>query len=319
MTHRNEVFQSKVIQKLYPASPKSEKDPSPPCIPENVAQKKLVKRKAAKGDAGMTGSAANLGRRLYTVLPPPADYNADSVKSVTLFQQDNINSAEDPAEVSVQECSDQDEEAEEQKRRKRRRKRKMKRTSHGDSGENGTVALRESSSGQSGAHVDEGRERISSNKKRKLKKKRHKEKLLSMGVRARASALEFTYQRDGDERRAAEVSDFLRTTMDIYVSDSSMQAEKLAHLPETLDDLLSDISSRSRPTSLLEQLYSLKALVQQKETDGLAKALEELGSSTHMLAEEAAAVVSLFQYWITDILPMQGDKKTELSITHPRD
>lgn len=32
--------------------------------------------------------------------------------------------------------------------------------------------------------------------------------------------------------------------------------------------------------------------------------------------DETTAVVSLFRYWITDIFPMQGDKKTRLSTVH---
>lgn len=48
-------------------------------------------------DAGMTRSAAKPDRRIYTVLPPPADYKTDSEKSVTLPQLENINSAENPA------------------------------------------------------------------------------------------------------------------------------------------------------------------------------------------------------------------------------
>lgn len=116
---------------------------------------------------------------------------------------------------------DQDKEEEEQKR-KRRRKRKS--TLQQDSGKDGAAPVSESSAGRSQTPVDEGGERISKNKKRKLKKKRHKEKLLSMGLVPRATALEFTYKKDGEEdddneRRAAEVSDFLRTTMEIYMSD----------------------------------------------------------------------------------------------------
>lgn len=52
---------------------------------------------SVSGDAGKTQSAANPSRRMYTVLPPPADYKTDSEKSVTLPQLDSINSAEDPA------------------------------------------------------------------------------------------------------------------------------------------------------------------------------------------------------------------------------
>lgn len=84
--------------------------------------------------------------------------------------------------------------------------------------------MSESGAGQSGTTADEGGERISRNKKRKLKKKQHKEKLLSMGLMPRAAALEFTYKKDVEqegahERQATEVSDFLTTTMKSYMSD----------------------------------------------------------------------------------------------------
>lgn len=121
---------------------------------------------------------------------------------------------------------DEEQEAEEQRRR---RKRKKKATVCQDSGNDEATPGSESGTGQSQTAGDEGAERISRNKKRKLKKKRHKQKLLSMGLMPRAAALEFTYQKDGeeeeeegqeeDERRAAEVSDFLRTTMEMYLSD----------------------------------------------------------------------------------------------------
>ncbi|XP_071354037.1 glutamate-rich protein 1 isoform X2 [Trachinotus anak] len=281
-----------------------------------------------EGDAGQTQIAANPHRRMYTVLPPPADYKAHAEKSVTLAQLDSINSAEDPADESIQgsnEELDQNNVQEEQTRKGRRRKRKP--TLHQDSGKGGAAPGSESSAGRSQAAVDEAREHISRNKKRKLKKKRHKEKLLSMGVVPRAAALEFTYQRDGEEeeeeeeedneRRAAEVSDFLRTTLEIYMSDSAVRVDKLSLLSGTVDDLLSHISSGCKPNSVLKQLYSLKAFVQQKETDKLEKALKELYNSSCMSAEETAAVVSLFQYWITEILPMHRDGNAGLSTTHP--
>ncbi|KAI4804000.1 hypothetical protein KUCAC02_025645 [Chaenocephalus aceratus] len=300
MARRKEVFQSKVLRRLYPAAPKQQKEPSPPSIVDALSKNTHVKSKASQQDtaidAGTTQSADNPGRRMYTALPPPADYKRDSEKSVTLSQLESINSAEDPAEES----------------------------SHDNSGEDGAASVSEPGTGQSQTHVDEAGEQMSKNKKRKLKKKRHKEKLLSMGLMPRAAALEFTYQRDveeeeeDNERRAAEVSDFLRTTMEIYMSDSSSRLDQLPLLSGTVEELLSSVARRCRPTSLLKQLYSLKALVQQQEADKLEKALQELHNTSPLSAEETAAVAALFQYWITDILPMQGDKKTELSPDAPR-
>lgn len=44
------VFQSKVLQKLYPAVPKLEKDLSPPSIVDALAKKTYVIRKARQED-----------------------------------------------------------------------------------------------------------------------------------------------------------------------------------------------------------------------------------------------------------------------------
>nr|XP_046268382.1 glutamate-rich protein 1 isoform X2 [Scatophagus argus] len=326
MERRKEAFQSKVLQKLYPAAPKPEKKSSPPCIVEALSKKIYVKSKAsqgdtATGDAVKTHSVSIPVRRMYTVLPPPADYKTDSEKSVTLPQSEGINSAEDPAGDSIHESSEElDQDKEEEKQKIKRRRRKKKPTLHQDFEKDGAAAVSVTGTGRT--PVDEGGEHISRNKKRKLKKKRRKEKLLSMGLMPQAAALEFTYKKDEEEEdvdnetKAAEVLDFLKTTMEMYMSDSSLRVDTLPLQSGTPDDLLNSIASRCESTSVLKQLYSLKAFVQHKETDKLEKALKELHHTSSMSAEETAAVVSLFQYWITDILPMHGDEKTWLSM-HP--
>ncbi|KAM9787193.1 uncharacterized protein erich1 isoform 2-T2 [Syngnathus typhle] len=307
MAHRKEVFQSKVLQKLYPSAPKLEKEPSPSCIPVDV-------EKTSNQDITPTVVPS---RRIYTVLPPPEDYDANSVKCVTLQQLETINSEEVPSEQDIQVCSeelDQDEEANEPKRRKKRRKRRL--NLHGD--KDGTAPTMVTSVVQNGTLIDEG-VRVSRNKKRKLKKKRHKEKMLSMGLMPRASALEFTFQRKNEEEeeedgmRAAEVVDFLRTTLEIYKSDSLLRAEKLPCMPGVLEDLLSSIANGSRPVSLLKHLHNLKLCTQHKDTKRLEKELQDLSNNTLIPPEETSAVAQLFQYWITDILPMKGVNETKVS------
>lgn len=127
-------------------------------------------------------------------------------------------------EESVHGSSEVEEKQKEAQKRRRRIKRKP--THPLDSGKDG--APLSDGSGQSQVPVDERGESISKNKKRKLKKKRHKEKLLSLGLMPRSAALEFIYSKDEEEgmkeeedskRKAAEVSEFLRTTLEIYLSD----------------------------------------------------------------------------------------------------
>lgn len=131
------VFQSKVLRRLYPATPKLEKKPSPPHSVEGLANKACVKRKTPKGglvigkvtvknryiniqthdslratsitwlllllfifvtgNKETTQSVANPGRRVYTVVPPPADFKAHAEESVNLPSSGSTNSDKDSA------------------------------------------------------------------------------------------------------------------------------------------------------------------------------------------------------------------------------
>lgn len=134
-----------------------------------------------------------------------------------------------PTEQSAPDSLEEIEQDQEEEHKRRRRK-KRKSTLHPECDKGGAAQVSKSSTEPSETPANEGGERISKNKKRKLKKKRHKEKLLSMGLLPRATALEFTYKKDAEEgddseKRAAEVSDFLRTTMKLYMSDCEYQTE----------------------------------------------------------------------------------------------
>ncbi|XP_061599651.1 glutamate-rich protein 1 isoform X2 [Cololabis saira] len=331
MAQRKTVFQTKVLRKLYPAAPaRAEDDGSPHA--ETLTKTTHGKRKTSGkdrvcGNAGKKRLSANPSPRIYTVLPPPPDYNLHSEESVTLPHLESRTGTEDPAEESKIESNEEpveEKEGEEQKRRRKRRKKKP--AALQDCGEDGASLGSESMTSQSQVSLDGGGEHVSRNKKRKLKKKRHKEKLLSMGLMPRASTLEFTYQKDGDEReeeeaederRVAELSGFLRTTTEIYMSDTSPHVVRIPQLSATLDDLIDGFASERKPNSVLNQLYSLKTFIQQKETENLEKALKELNNNPFMSAEETTAVVALCKYWITDILPMQRHKTAGLPATHP--
>lgn len=178
MAQRKEVFQSKVLQKLYPAVSKLEKESTASSNVEALNKKTIVSKTIQRNSS--IGNTSTAPKHIYTVIPPPADYKADSEKSVTQSEPENIKSAEDTDVNSGNGSSDKQAlEPEKKIRRKRRRKRK-----------DAALALNQ-------AAANEGEERLSKNKKRKLKKKRHKDKLLSMGLVPRATAVEFTFQREG--------------------------------------------------------------------------------------------------------------------------
>ncbi|XP_038126615.1 glutamate-rich protein 1 [Cyprinodon tularosa] len=321
MAHRKDVFKSKVLQKLYPAVVTVGKEQNASAVTDDLPTATGGKIRTggehgSSGDAGKLQNAATSSRKMYTVLPPPPDYNMHLEKSVILPQIGSVNNAEDPAEGCADkggEEEDGEKEAEDQQCRRRRKKKRP--AVPQDCGKDGPPVSDES--GPSPVPVNERGEQMSRNKRRKLKKKRHKEKLLSLGLMPRAAALEFTYSKDGeeDERKAAELSEFMSTTLEIYMSDSSPHMVQTPHLCATVDGLLKELAGGSKPNSVLNQLYSLKTLVQQNMAGSLEKALSELNNSPDMSAEEANAVVSLFRYWITEILPMQRDKTAGLSAT----
>lgn len=135
-----------------------------------------------------------------------------------------------PTEQSAPDSLEEIDRDQEEEHKRRRRRKKRKSTLHPECDKGGAAQVSESGTEPSETPANEGGEHISKNKKRKLKKKRHKEKLLSMGLMPRATALEFTYKKDAEkgddsERRAAEVSDFLRTTMKLYMSDCEYLTE----------------------------------------------------------------------------------------------
>lgn len=79
-----------------------------------------------------------------------------------------------------------------------------------------TDAAHPSDEGDTGSSVST--EQLSKNRKRKMKKRRHKEKVQALGLVPRARAVEFTYAQSGDGN-SEEVLAFLRTTQEIYRSD----------------------------------------------------------------------------------------------------
>lgn len=70
-------------------------------------------------------------------------------------------------------------------------------------------------------------------------------------------------------------------------SPASLPVDELRLRSETVEDLLSGISSRNKPTSVLKQLSTLQTFVQQREMEKLAEALEELHNTSSLSEGES--------------------------------
>ncbi|XP_063080075.1 glutamate-rich protein 1 isoform X2 [Engraulis encrasicolus] len=335
MSIKKEVFRSKVLQKLYPVPLKTKETTLPPSTEvDSAASKTCAPGKGTKplkpnGDGGMPAPAC---RKLYTVLPPPDGYKADELPVVDEAPE-TTSKWSDGENVDEEDEDDDDEPQRKRRRRKKKGKTKDSAALANDRSAEGNEANTGSEVGPK-LEVGTESERLSKNKKRKLKKKRRKEKLRSLGLAPSASAVDFTYQHkndmeeddedktdDGDEKdeddddegsknttdeQADEVLEFLKTTLETYVSDRSCP-ERLP--PAGTEALLSSLSDGTAPPGELARLCILKDLLLRRDADELRRAQEEFRNSTNM-PPEASAVCVLLSYWITDIFPLQEVLKT---------
>ncbi|XP_017332400.1 glutamate-rich protein 1 isoform X2 [Ictalurus punctatus] len=308
MSLRKEVFQAKVLQRLYPAAREVEKVLETP-----VHHPQGVQLKPSKV-TGHVGVPAVSGRKVYTVLPPPKDYvpaSGDGLWSPTDAQLVN-NADEMPADLSGSEDRDADEDAGRASiKRKRRRKRKAATVSEGD-----TPSAAEDAEERSKGNA-EGSECLSKNKRRKMKKKRHKEKLLALGLVPRSTAVEFTYkeseekeeEEDGD-KKVEEILDFLHSTRDLYLSDRSRGTGDPSVFLSATESLSARLSDGTSPPAVLSVLCRLGALLRRREAEKLHTVLQEFTHTSTLPKDETEVICTLFHYWMTEVLPVQTDQLT---------
>ncbi|XP_052000898.1 glutamate-rich protein 1 [Xyrauchen texanus] len=304
MSLRKEVFQSKVLQRLYPAAlgqstlqPKAKEGITLP--PAESLESILHK------ESGDKKSSVVQGKKLYTVLPPPEGYLiTGGDESVTPYNPDPIDSEDSAA----------DDHELHKTRRKRRKKKKLSTiTTITDTGEISAYRAYPNDEGNTLSSVcPEDNERISKNRKRKMKKKRHKEKLFTLGLVPRARALEFTYREDDEEEgvegNSVGVLNFLRTTQEIYLSDSSCVASDPSLCLTAVESLFSRLSEGMLPPAEISRLCRLWALLR-KDKEQLILQLQEFRDTSTLPADEVSVVCILIKYWLKEILPMQKEPR----------
>ncbi|KAJ8288661.1 hypothetical protein COCON_G00013200 [Conger conger] len=304
MANRKEVFQEKLMRRLYPVPPNTEKPQAALTNSGSASVKTHVKVKAIRGTvtAGDEGRNKLPQRRVYTVLPPPDGYRSGDGESPAFPEPGNINTEGDQADA-------RDDGSPEPAGGGRHRRRKR----HREAGGGAEVERDTGGAGEAGA------EKMSKNRRRKEKKRRRKERLLSLGLVPGAAAVEFTYQpglaeeeeeeeEECREEKMAELLDFLQATWEICLSDSGVSGT--TQVPEAvMQGLTAGLLHGSPSPADLLWLHRLKALVLRRDAGGLAGALEEFRRQSTMPHEETSAICSLFCYWLTDILPMRSDQK----------
>ncbi|XP_053488968.1 glutamate-rich protein 1 [Ictalurus furcatus] len=314
MSLRKEVFQAKVLQRLYPAAREVEKVLEMP-----VHHPQGVQLKPSKV-TGHVGVPAVSGRKVYTVLPPPKDYvpaSGDGLWSPTDAQLVN-NADEMPADLSGSEDRDADEDdGRASIKRKRRRKRKAATVSEGNTPSAAADDDKAEDAEERSKGNAEGSECLSKNKRRKMKKKRHKEKLLALGLVPRSTAVEFTYKEsEGKEeeedghKKVEEVLDFLHSTRDLYLSDRSRSTGDPSVFLSATESLSARLSDGTSPPAVLSVLCRLGALLRRREVEELHTVLQEFTHTTTLPEDETEVICTLFHYWITEVLPVQTDQLT---------
>ncbi|KAM6405183.1 glutamate-rich protein 1 isoform 4-T7 [Pluvialis apricaria] len=161
--------------------------------------------------------------------------------------------------------------------------------------------------------------KISKNKKRKMKKKRQKEKMRAAGLVTKNTGVDFTYQPDKNNReeaaglkdideKADSILDFLQATQQIYFTDKKSECTDSAVNSATAQELLHYLESRTISSSDVTLLHQLKSLVLLQDIERLKDALKQFQEQSMMPPDHTKIVMSLFHYWITDILPVKNRK-----------
>ncbi|XP_038656327.1 glutamate-rich protein 1 isoform X3 [Scyliorhinus canicula] len=204
MVDRQRVFEQKVLKKLYSSPPEVRIQEAPTKISTSKQEQKEEERSNITSDSIGDAQIIPVCRKVYTVSLPPSGNELCSTKS---------NEQREPQDSSGEEP--EEEEPSQKFPRKRRRRRKINDSLFDRINKNAPPVLQQIEGLETGimqtSHLDSAKseeETLTKNKRRKLKKKRHKEKLKAAGLVPRATAVEFTYQ--PGEKREISISTYTK-------------------------------------------------------------------------------------------------------------
>ncbi|XP_065586858.1 glutamate-rich protein 1 isoform X1 [Cyrtonyx montezumae] len=325
-----EVFIKKVLERLYgktSSSPVRTSSGKEEVVLINLGSKSkendLENVQALSADASTSSgmlSKSSRGsdttvpppRRMYTVSPPPEGYVAAIPDTSNITVSENSESSSDST----------DEEHQVQTKRRRIRRKKLNNSLqdsnilHGEQVESGMqeALVRDNLQLQ---QIDSPK--ISKNKRRKMKKKRQKEKMRAAGLLTKTTGVDFTYQPDKNNRegtadlkdideKADSILDFLQATQQIYFADNKSKCTDSTVTSAAAQGLLQCLESRSISSSDVTLLHRLKSLVLLQDIERLKDALKQFQEHSMMPPDHTKFIITLFHYWITDILPVRNKK-----------
>ncbi|XP_072912875.1 glutamate-rich protein 1 [Hemitrygon akajei] len=208
MVERKRVFKQKVLQKLYFSSPLEEKTNEAPTKKSSTKQEKRELERNKSTETKGTAQIDPECRKVYTVSLPPPGYKESAPES---------NEQHEPQESSEEESEERH--SAEKFHRKHKRKRKLKGLVHKDFCEKTNTEFQQPADLQTDilqtltCSEKPKTEMLTKNRRRKLKKKRHKEKLKAAGLVSKAAAVELIYQpvesSNGDVAGAEEAAEVI--------------------------------------------------------------------------------------------------------------
>ncbi|KAG8581801.1 hypothetical protein GDO81_007809 [Engystomops pustulosus] len=300
---RKEVFLSKVLTKLYPNPPdfqttlyKNETQLTEENIKETV---QLPVPSPAALD-----KSNNSHLKVYTVSLPPDDY---------------IPSPQTDLKAPTTEDSDLNEDKTMETRRRHRRKKKVD-TTHASTHDKGQSV-------QETLHPPQKMEgeKMNKNKKRKLQRRRQKERLQAEGLWTKGRKCQtdvcltedHTIQQmdekaeEDQEKRREDLRDFLQATQELYFSDSMARCSESAPMVEQILEIMDQIKSGAMPFSEVQLLHHLKSLLLLQDIERLNNSLDSFKEQSSLPLDLVRALCTLFDYWITNILPIKTSNPTK--------
>ncbi|XP_069829550.1 glutamate-rich protein 1 isoform X2 [Dendropsophus ebraccatus] len=326
---RREVFLSKVLTRLYPDTDDLRTVPSKnetvltgsgertkaaicPPITEPAELKfckesrfvkfgSLISNTHETIKSNMRGiEKSNLSQlKVYTASLPPDDYIP-------------------PAKSDLKPSSTEDSELEEMYKRRRRKKKKLKFV-------NEATSEREENTQQTPQPPQESESRkINKNKKRKLQRKRQKQRLKAEGLWTKGRSCQSdVWQTDGNNikesdeqteddlrKKREDLLEFLQATQELYFSDSKSRCAASAVMVDQMGEVLEQIRSGAAPSSEVQLLHHLRSRLLLQDIERFNNSLDGFKAQSSMPLDHIEALCSLFDYWITNILPIKT-KPTE--------